>query len=89
MYSNVLYFPGSTVIYCYYNPNVTGEAVILLAVSENYTDQTTTAQNAYDIIVNNISSITVEGISYYSCFINFAQSLPIDLQELQVAIKNP
>ena len=55
LYKNVLYYPGSTIIYCYYNPDITGESVILLSVSENYTDKNTIAQNAYDIIVNEIS----------------------------------
>ena len=33
LYRNVLYFPGSTIIYCYYNPVYTGESVYLLSYS--------------------------------------------------------
>lgn len=88
LYRNVLYFPGALIMYCYYDPIVTNDTVIVLSISDPNLDSSTIQQNAYQIIANDVNDVTIDNVEYYACAISFTQSMPLDLSKAQSA-ENP
>lgn len=59
LYRNILYFPGSIIIYSYYNPPVTGPNVMIISMSNTSFNDSTAQQSLYEIITKNQSLITI------------------------------
>lgn len=53
LYRNVLYFPGSVIIYAYYNPDMTGDNVEILSISNSTFNSSTAKNYIYEIVANN------------------------------------